>query len=239
MRPVLRDFRFFLAPWTSVSLFDQYLPRDEGETWEGPNLIRETYFIRGQLVELPDGTVLAPVYGAADKSLASQAAVFASHDKGFTWEPYAFVTDPIGERRRADEPTLFRTASGRIFCFVRCGDGMHYCHSDDDGRTFGELTKTDLPSSVPYHALQLSDGRVYLSYGHRKPPYGVRAMLLDGECNGILLDNEFILRDDGLGVDLSYNSAAILPNGDILSVYYFYTEENDQRRHIAGTLVRL
>jgi len=209
-----------------------YLSRDNGGTWDGPHLISEDYVIRGRCAQLSDGLVLAPLYGEAG------IALFASHDQGLTWEPYAYVTGPLGKSQTAHEPALFRTRSGRLFCFIRTDDGMYYCVSGDDGRTFGEPIETGLPGSVPYDALQLPSGNVYLTYGHRKEPFGIRALLLDGECNGISAEREIVLRDDGLGTDISYTSSAVLPDGGLLTVYYYYTDENDQRRCIAGTVLR-
>ena len=217
-----------------------YISNDGGDTWAGPHLINESYAMHGQCAELPDGTVLAPMYGVAEGTEHSQVALFASTDKGVSWTPYSYVTGPLGERRRADEPTLIRTQSGKLFCFIRTADGMYYCHSCDDGLSFSKPIATDLPADVPYHALQLPDGRIFLSYGRRVAPYGIRAQLLDGECGGeIAAKNETVLRDDGLGGDISYNFAAVLPNGDVLSIYYFHTKDMEQRRHIAATIVRV
>ena len=212
-----------------------YISRDGGDTWEGPQLISESYALRGRCAQLPDGTVLAPLYGVTD---GSQAVIFASRDQGVTWEPYSYAAGPLGKNHGSHEPSLFRTQSGRIFCFIRTDDEMYYCVSGDDGRSFGEPVATGLPGSVPYDALQLPSGNVYLTYGHRGAPYGIRALLLDSECNGISPGREVILRNDGLGGDISYTSSVLLPDGDILTVYYYYTEGSGQRRYIAGTVMR-
>ena len=204
-----------------------YRSRDNGDTWDGPHLITENYSLRGRCAQLPGGRVLAPVYDN------EKAALFASGNGGLTWEPYALASGPLGQSRQAEEPSLFRTASGKIVCFIRTNDGMYYCESHDGGKTFGEATATGLPGRVPYDALQLPGGNVLLTYGHRCEPFGIRATLLDGECT--FPGREIILRDDGLGSDLSYTSSAVLPGGEVLAAYYFYTNENDQRRYIAGT----
>jgi len=209
-----------------------YLSRNHGESWEGPHLITENYAIRGRCAQLPDGTVLAPMYSRTG------IVLFASRDGGLTWEPYSFAGGPLGKSKTAHEPALFRTQSGRILCFIRTNEEMYYCQSVDDGQSFSAPVPTGLPGSVPYDALQLPSGNVYLAYGQRREPYGIRALLLDGECNGISLDRERILRDDGLGSDISYVSSVILPGGDILTAYYYYTAENEQRRYIAGTVLR-
>ena len=209
-----------------------YVSRDHGESWDGPHLITENYAIRGRCAQLPGGMVLAPMYGHTG------IVLFASRDCGLTWEPYSFASGPLGKSQTAHEPALLRTQSGRIICFIRTNEEMYYCVSNDDGQSFSAPAATGLPGSVPYDALQLPSGNVYLAYGQRKEPYGIRALLLDGDCNGISIDREFVLRDDGLGGDISYVSSVVLPGGDILTVYYYYTDENEQRRCIAGTLLR-
>jgi len=205
-----------------------YASRDNGGSWEGPNLIAEDLAIRGRCAQLPGGTILAPLYGGGP------SVICASRDGGVSWTPYSSINGLPDQ----DEPTLLRTRSGKIFCFIRTREEMYYCSSDDDGRAFGMPVATGLPGSVPYDALQLPSGNVYLAYGHRKEPFGIRALLLDGGCGGMAKDREFILRDDGLDSDISYVSSAMLPGGDILTAYYYRTEESGHRRFIAGTAVR-
>ena len=60
----------------------------------------------------------------------------------------------------------------------------------------------------PYHAAALPDGRVFLVYGYRHPPFGIRARLLDPECRRFDTP-ELVLRDDGGGGDLGYPWACV------------------------------
>ena len=71
------------------------------------------------------------------------------------------------------------------------------------------------------------------SYGHRREPYGVRACLSEDGGDTWDLDNEVVLRDDGLGRDMGYPSSEQLEDGDILTVYYWHSE--DEIRYLAGT----
>ena len=234
-------------PPDNISVMDGVyatLITDGGETIKGPYLIEKNCFLQGKIVQLPNGTILAPLCsyeGEIDnRKYASviNVVIYASADSGIHWEPYSFVSGSINGSY-VEEPELFMTKSGRLCCFMRTQASMWYCFSDDKGHTWSEPIDSKLPGEVPYNALQLPDGRVFLSYGNRAEPYGIRALMLDSELNGISPEREIILRDDGSGGDLSYTWAELLPDGDILVTYYFHNEKIcEGRRHIAGTIIR-
>ena len=50
------------------------------------------------------------------------------------------------------------------------------------------------------------------------------------------IEHEYVLRADGVNVDLGYPSSVQLADGTVLTVYYIHT--GDSVRHIAGTLWR-
>ena len=57
--------------------------------------------------------------------------------------------------------------------------------------------------------LRLKDGRVCLTYGYRRPPYGMRACLsADG---GRTWGKQIVLRDDGGGRDVGYPRSVQTP----------------------------
>ena len=47
------------------------------------------------------------------------------------------------------------------------------------------------------------------------------------------MENEVVLRDDGFGRDVGYPSSEQLDDGSILTVYYWYGEDNI--RHVEST----
>ena len=53
----------------------------------------------------------------------------------------------------------------------------------------------------------------------------------------LFISEEIIIRDDGLGWDIGYPWAVELENGNVLIVYYFYSE--DSVRHIAASEVEV
>ncbi|RKX77207.1 MAG: hypothetical protein DRP87_09805 [Spirochaetes bacterium] len=226
--------------------------KDNGESWDGPWEISNPYYvygkgIRGNAVELGDGTILLPMYGVKEYGEFSRAFLMRSVDRGVTWQ---FFADIASHRRKHFlEPFLYRMESGGLVAFLRTQTdfgkkpfyrtyrNLHVCYSEDGGRRWSKAQKTNVFCPNPVHALRLAHGKVLLTYGYRKKPFGIRARLLDGECNNISKSKELILRQDGEKPDLGYTSAVALSNREVLVVYYFNSA--DGYGYIAGTILDL
>jgi hypothetical protein len=89
----------------------------------------------------------------------------------------------------------------------------------------------------PIHALRLPDDRVFLTYGYRHAPFGIRARILDAECTDFATAPEIILRDDGTTTDLGYPWAVQLDAHRVLVSYYFKAGGDIQQ--IAGTILAI
>lgn len=223
---------------------------DGGHTWQGPieppALPAETTvnalgkpaptFNRGQMLQLQGGTLLwAVVRTDSLKPRRSSVHLMESHDCGRTWKYRCPVaSDPA---ITFNETSLISTHSGDIIAFMRTADfggrGV-WARSTDGGKTFGAW-QDDGFTGEPYQALRLKDGRVFLVYGYRQPPYGIRARLLNADCSDVSTAPEFVLRDDGGSGDVGYPWAVLRPDGRILVVYYFNKENGP--RHICWTLL--
>jgi hypothetical protein len=151
---------------------------DSGVTWSGkttpiamptPIYFNTSY---GRIVELPDGTLLMPVWGAltapavpADPSADPtpwQAGVLRSFDGGATWTDYRTIgldaatppayTNPYGVfPSNVTETTIVRTRSGRLLAVMRSdsdlrnGDQWWYeSWSSDGGATWSEPVQSNL-----------------------------------------------------------------------------------------------
>lgn len=164
----------------------------------------------------------------------STVQLLTSSDKGETWQ-YAC---PIAEDEKAsfNETSLIETKKGDIVAFMRTAgfdDHLAIARSTDGGKSFkwedGKIV------GHPYYALKLKDDRVFLVYGYRHEPFGIRARLLNPDCTDIADAPEIVIRDDGGNGDLGYPWAALLPDGNILVAYYF--NQGDGTRHIAGSIL--
>lgn len=214
---------------------------DQGQTWDEPIRVDEDPLaVRGKGVELPDGSFVLGTY----KYLPGcDLHIMKTTDQGRTWEELAVVTHPNG----CDEPFLHLTPAGKIVAFIRSD---HFDSTDltsaplltseslDGGYTWTEPVERPFYSPSPFDVLRLQSGRVLVTYGHRFLSYGIRAFLLDSECNDWENVEETRLRDDCIDEDIGYTSSIQLSNGDIKTFYYYLDRENEGYTYIACTTYR-
>jgi Neuraminidase (sialidase) len=89
--------------------------------------------------------------------------------------------------------------------------------SKDGGKTWSEPHSIGV-WGLPSHLLRLRDGRLLMTYGHRRKPFGNQARL--STDNGKTWGEAIILSEDGIGGDLGYPSTVELADGTLLSVWY-------------------
>jgi len=225
---------------------------DRGDSWNGPAWVGEVpdlpplaeglhapVHLRGFPQELSNGDVVLPVQGRGIGSILA-----ASTDGGNTWH-YRGVAAPNqkGESTHAfNEWSVYETAAGDLVGFVRSGrpseEGGGYLwtvRSKDKGFTWSEPKQEEVWGH-PYFALRLPSGNVMIVYGYRREPYGIRCRVLDPECTDPSGADEFVLRDDGGGVDVGYPHATVMPDGRVFIIYYYHDREGGQR-FCAGSIV--
>jgi hypothetical protein len=197
--------------------------------------------VRGNIIELPDGGLLLPVYGPRlQGNELSRSVLLRSDDRGETFYYYSCIAFDESCQKNYFEPNLFRTQSGRIVALLRTETDvhapdaatkdtyldLHIAVSDDDGKTFGPAQPVEgVYGSNPFYALQLASGHVLVVYGYRRAPYGIRAKLCSAELTDLAQAPEIVLRDDAPNGDLGYPHAIQLEDGRILVVYYIATAD--------------
>ena len=231
-----------------------YLVRSEdgGLTWSEPIIppvvpgnVTQTVFDepcpaynRGAMAEGPDGRLywaMASQPRLKPKRL-TEVHLLISEDGGLTWK----YSCPIAQDEKAsfNETSLYWTPKGTLVAFMRTADfGDHtvIARSKDGGKSFEPWEDSGFQGH-PHSALRLPDDRVFLVYGYRHKPYGIRARILNAECTDYASAEEIVLREDGGSGDLGYPWAAMLPNGKVLAAYYF--NKANGTRHIAGTVLQ-
>jgi hypothetical protein len=225
------------------------LSEDNGKTWSPHRYLpvypgdktaynRPTGAIRGQAIET-ENSLLLPAYADHPKASMTCCFFYRSLDSGKTWE----CEDPIACDKPNElaftEPSFHQCPSGKIVAFIRANDREYNSmlvttDSVDDGKTWSPWINHKI-TGCPFHPLKLPDNRVLLTYGYREKPFGIRARILDPECNNIKNSEEIIIRDDGTHGDVGYPWATLLNEHQILVTYYFTGE--DSIRHIAATLL--
>jgi len=108
--------------------------------------------------------------------------------------------------------------------------------SNDNGKYWEFLSMpcaTGKRNGNPAEIVQLKDGRLVVTYGYRSKPHGMRAKI--SKDGGKTWGLEIHLRDDGRTWDIGYPQTVVRPDGKLVTLYYYTTEENPEQ-HIAGTI---
>ena len=192
---------------------------DAGMTWSAP--FRVPVNSPHGPIALSDGRVIY-----AGKRLwhaKRRIGVADSHDDGQTWRWLAEIPTRDGDDfAQYHELHIVEATGGRLVAHIRNHNKANaretlQTESEDGGRTWS----TPHPIGVwglPSHLLRLRDGRLLMTYGHRRPPFGNQARV--SENNGDTWSGAMTLSDDGEGFDLGYPSTVELDDGSLVTVWY-------------------
>ena len=211
--------------------------RDNGKTWTAPEKLDANYTQtpHGPIL-LRDGALLQ--IGRTHVNGKVAIRVSRSDDRGKSWRMLCpSIPDSDGENNGVSqifcEPHVVECADGTLVGLVRYhgpDNCMRGTLSHDGGRTWTPMAKTPM-LGLPPHLIALPDGKLVAVYGRRfgDPGFGEFACISDD--NGKTWDgaNEVMLMPATSG-DLGYPASTLLPNGDIVTVYY-------QRQGKKGTIL--
>lgn len=226
---------------------------DGGQSWKHYPVVQPegyvTSAVRGNITELPDGSLLMPFYGAKTIGALSSCGVVRSQDRGESWQLLGEMACEEGINFL--EPNLYRTPSGRLIGLMRTQTdymvpgvkfedtylNLHIAVSEDDGKTFGPVQEvSSVWGSNPVHVLALRSGKAFVNYGYRRAPFGIRAKLCNAELSDIESVPELVVCDDAPNGDLGYSHAVQLKDDTILLAYYI--SDPDGTRKIEGALIK-
>ena len=91
--------------------------------------------------------------------------------------------------------------------------------SVDGGKTWTQTRPTKI-WGLPAHLIRLRDGRLLLTYGHRRKPFGQRARISDDGGKTWLACGDIAIRDDAPNGDLGYPSTVQVGDGSLVTVWY-------------------
>ena len=149
--------------------------------------------------------------------------VCESTDDGITWRWLAEIPPRPGDSLGGySELHAVETVEGGIVAHIRNDNSANQqetlqSESSDGGRTWS----TPHPIGVwglPSHLLRLRDGRLVMSYSHRRQPLGNQARV--SKDHGRTWSDALIISGDGTSIDIGYPSTVELDDGSLLTVWY-------------------
>ena len=172
-------------------------------------------------VQLSDGRLL---YAGKDLWRGThRVGVCQSRDDGRTWQWLADIpVRPGDDVQKYHELHLVETPTGKLIIHIRnhnqanAGETLQ-SESHDGGRTWSEPHPIGV-WGLPSHLLRLRDGRLLMSYGHRRPPYGNQVRVSEDE--GRTWSEPLTISDDGTSGDLGYPSTVECENRQLITVWY-------------------
>lgn len=225
---------------------------DGGETWKGPiyppSIAPEVNhtpmgnkvpaYNRGAMYEGKSGRIYWIVAASDSKEKRKTSNyLLVSDDKGNTWKHLSTVA--VDDEVVFNEASAYETPKGDIIAFIRTAkfdDQAVIARSKDGGKTFEKWESMGFQGH-PLQALRLPDDRVFLVYGYRHKPYGIRARILNPECTDFATAEEIIIREDGGSTDIGYPWAVNMGDDNVLVTYYF--NKDNKTRHIAGSILKI
>ena len=192
---------------------------DGGRSWSGriPTTVNSPH----GPIQLSDGRLLY-----AGKQLWTEdrkIGVCQSTDDGLTWQWLAEIPAREGDdpAKSYHELHSVEADNGTLVAQIRNHNKANagwtlQTESTDGGKTWS--VPRPICYGLPSHLLKLRDGRLLMSYGHRRAPYGNQARISDD--HGATWSDAMIISGDGPGGDLGYPSTVELGDGSLLTVWY-------------------
>jgi sialidase-1 len=192
---------------------------DGGKSWSNriPTIVNSPH----GPIQLSDGRLLY-----AGKQLWTEEqkiGVCESTDDGQTWKWLAEIPTRSGDSvKEYHELHAVEAKDGTLIAQIRNHNSTNaretlQSESADGGKTWSELHSIGV-WGLPSHLLRLRDGRLVMTYGHRRKPFGNQARI--SADNGKTWSDPVIISGDGIGGDLGYPSTVELDDGTLLTVWY-------------------
>ena len=241
------DFAMAIRMEGSSSGFSSfYYSYDRGHAWKGPYRLpdfgRIGIFSRTDYIV--NGKSDCMIFSTAAKDEGGEGWPFCARttDGGKTWDFVGWIGEQPGQRGYAIMPSTVRLSDTSLLSAIRRRGlfdretkwWLEMFLSPDNGESWYLLDEPRIDNDGnPASMIRLEDGRIALTYGYRRPPHGIRAMI--SADNGQTWGGELILRADGARWDLGYPRSFQRTDGKCVTVYYF-NDASGVERHIVATI---
>lgn len=193
---------------------------DSGKSWSSriPTVVNSPH----GPIQLKDGRLLYA--GKQLWTAGNKIGVAESRDDGLTWQWLADIPTRPGDTVQDGYHELhaIEAQDGTLIAQIRNHNAANegetlQSESQDGGKTWSTPHSIGV-WGLPSHLLRLRDGRLVMTYGHRRPPFGNQARV--STDHGRTWGEAIALSTDGIGGDLGYPSTVELTDGTLLSVWY-------------------
>ena len=214
---------------------------DRGKTWKGPfnlPMLGQTS-IMARTDYIVNGKRDAMVFLTAAKAAGGEGRTFLArtHDGALTWEHVAWTAPDPGPGFSI-MPSSVRVSKTDLVTTVRHEDSkrkgpnwIDAYYSKDDGKTWAYLSRpapdTGDKSGTPPSLIKLRDGRLAITYGHRSPPFEMRARL--SSDGGKTWAKDILLRGGAGAWDIGYPRTVQRADGMVVTAYYWASEPQKER----------
>ena len=172
-------------------------------------------------LQLKDGRIL--YIGKQLWTKNQRIGAVESKDDGLSWNWLSEIPGRPGDDVERDYHELHAVESddGRIIAQIRHQGKVDkswtlQTESTDGGKTW--TIPRAITFGIPSQLLKLRDGRLLMTYGHRRLPFGNQARL--STDHGRTWSEPMIVSGDGTVSDLGYPSTVELADGTLLTVWY-------------------
>ncbi len=169
---------------------------------------------------LRDGRLLYP---GKELFKGGRIGVCESVDDGMTWQWLATIPTRDGDQfQQYHELHAVEASDGTLICHIRNenqqddGETLQ-SESKDGGKTWSTPHRIGV-WGLPSHLTRLKDGRLLMSYGYRRKPYGIQIRW--SEDHGAHWSEPQPLSNDGISGDLGYPSTVECDDGTLVTVWY-------------------
>ena len=152
-----------------------------------------------------------------------KVGVCESSDDGKTWQWLSGIAARPGDTaEQYHELHAVQAGDGRIVAHIRNHNAQNagetlQSESADGGRSWSTPHSIGV-WGLPSHLLRLRDGRLLMTYGYRRAPFGNQART--STDHGRSWSDPIVISDDGASGDLGYPSTAELESGELITLWY-------------------
>lgn len=200
---------------------------DGGITWSArsPTIVNSPH----GPIQLADGRLLY-----AGKELwteSKRVGVCHSEDDGQTWKWLAEIPVRDGDQgKNYHELHAVETEEGKLVVHIRnhntANKGETLQVESIDGGKNWTVPRPIGVWGLPSFLTRLRDGRLLMSYGYRRKPFGNQVRV--SEDGGQNWSEAITISADGMGSDLGYPSTVELDDGSLLTVWYERMRDSGQ-----------